>query len=73
AGWSDAALRRVVASVAEGYPFPTNLDLDQPVDGMTPLSQAEIVEQALAAGRDVDQVGQALGAYAARRRTDGAG
>ncbi|WP_289016933.1 phytanoyl-CoA dioxygenase family protein [uncultured Aeromicrobium sp.] len=72
AGWSDAALRRVVASVAEGYPFPTNLDLDQPVDGMTPLSQAEIVEQALAAGRDVDQVGQALGAYAARRRTDGA-
>ncbi len=71
AGWSDAALRRVVASVAEGYPFPTNLDLDQPVDGMTPLSQAEIVEQALAAGRDVDQVGQALGAYAARRRTDG--
>ncbi len=73
AGWSDAALRRVVASVAEGYPFPTNLDLDQPVDGMTPLSQAEIVEQALAAGRDADQVGQALGAYAARRRTDGAG
>lgn len=73
AGWSDAALHRAVASVAEGYPFPTNLDLDQPVDGMTPLSQADLVEQALAADRDVDQVARALGAYAARRRTDGAG
>jgi ectoine hydroxylase-related dioxygenase (phytanoyl-CoA dioxygenase family) len=70
-GWCDAALHRVVASVAEGYPFPTNLDLDQPVDGMTPLSQAEIVQQALAGDRDPEQVAQALGAHADRRRTDG--
>jgi ectoine hydroxylase-related dioxygenase (phytanoyl-CoA dioxygenase family) len=71
AGWSEAALHRVVAAVAEGYPFPTNLDLDQPVDGMTPLSQAEVVHRALAAGHDADEVARALAAHAARRRTDG--
>ncbi|MEH3034446.1 MAG: phytanoyl-CoA dioxygenase family protein [Aeromicrobium erythreum] len=71
AGWDGAALRRVVAVAAEGYPFPTNLDLDQPVDGMTPLAQTEIVEQALTAGRSAEQVAAALGAYADRRRTSG--
>ena len=39
-----------MAAAAEGYPFPTNLDLDQPVDGLTPVSQAEIVHRALDEG-----------------------
>ena len=71
AGWGDAALHRVVAAVADGYPFPTNLDLDQPIDGMTPLAQTELLEQALAAGWSDEQVATALGANAERRRTDG--
>lgn len=69
AGVDPGALRRVVAASAEGYPFPTNLDLDQPVDGLTPPSQAELVERALADGtppRDLDLV---LGEHADRRRT----
>jgi hypothetical protein len=37
----------VIAATAEGYPFPTNLDSDQPVNGMVPLSQAELLRQAL--------------------------
>lgn len=68
-GWSAAALGRVVASAAEGYPFPTNLDLDQPVDGMTPLAQTELLEQALDERWTAGQVAEALGSYAARRRT----
>lgn len=36
-----------IAATAEGYPFPTNLDNDQPVGGMTPQSQAELMHQAL--------------------------
>ena len=38
----------VIAATAEGYPFPTNLDSDQPVNGMVPLSQAELLSQGLA-------------------------
>lgn len=47
AGAGDRYLRNVVASSAEGYPFPTNLDRDQPVDGLAPQTQAELVNNAL--------------------------
>ena len=43
---------------AEGYPFPTNLDLDQPVDGLTPPSMAEIVTELLARGAPADELGE---------------
>jgi ectoine hydroxylase-related dioxygenase (phytanoyl-CoA dioxygenase family) len=62
-------IANAVASAAEGYPFPTNLDLDQPVDGLTPRSQAEIVHQALVESWDAARLADALDAYATRRRT----
>ena len=37
----------VIAATAEGYPFPTNLDRDTPVDGMTPGSRATPSEDAV--------------------------
>jgi ectoine hydroxylase-related dioxygenase (phytanoyl-CoA dioxygenase family) len=69
AGTSESALANAVASAAEGYPFPTNLDRDQPIGGLTPLSQTELLHQALAEGWQPDRVDQALDAYADRRRT----
>lgn len=69
AGWSSIALGRVIAASAEGYPFPTNLDLDQPIGRLTPLSQADIVTQALAAGSTLDELTRTLGEYEQRRRT----
>ncbi|GAB2979529.1 phytanoyl-CoA dioxygenase family protein [Streptomyces pseudoechinosporeus] len=41
--WLDT----VIAACAEGYPFPTNLDSDPPVDGLAPPSQADLVRRAL--------------------------
>ena len=67
AGTPAAALHNAVAAAAEGYPFPTNLDLDQPVGGLTPASQAEIVRDALAAGAAPDQLVSMLDSYATRR------
>ncbi len=46
-GATDTAVRNVIAAAAEGYPFPTNLDRDQPVDGLAPLTQAELAWQAV--------------------------
>jgi ectoine hydroxylase-related dioxygenase (phytanoyl-CoA dioxygenase family) len=69
AGIPAAALGHALASAAEGYPFPTNLDLDQPVGGMTPASQAELVAEALARGASADDLGAVLDGYAARRTT----
>jgi ectoine hydroxylase-related dioxygenase (phytanoyl-CoA dioxygenase family) len=68
-GASTGGLANAVAAAAEGYPFPTNLDLDQPVDGLTPLSQAELVHRALDQGWEPAALTAALTDYAARRRT----
>ena len=69
AGADDTALRNVVAASAEGYAFPTNLDRDQPVGGLAPETQAELVRRALREGWDADALAAALDAQAERRRT----
>ena len=68
AGAEPAAVGRALACAAEGYPFPTNLDLDANVGGLTPPSQAQLVEQALLEDWDVERTNDALDAYAARHR-----
>jgi ectoine hydroxylase-related dioxygenase (phytanoyl-CoA dioxygenase family) len=68
-GMPPEALSRALAAAAEGYPFPTNLDLDQPVGGMTPASQAELAAEALAAGASADDLAAVLDGYVARRAT----
>ena len=70
-GTPAAALANAVAAVAEGYPFPTNLDRDQPVAGLTPPAQAEIVRDALAAGTSPQELAALLDEHAGRRATDG--
>jgi ectoine hydroxylase-related dioxygenase (phytanoyl-CoA dioxygenase family) len=69
AGMSAEALGRALAAAAEGCPFPTHLDLDQPVGGMTPASQAALAAEALASGASADDLAALLDGYAARRTT----
>jgi ectoine hydroxylase-related dioxygenase (phytanoyl-CoA dioxygenase family) len=68
-GTPDEVLEHVLAASAEGYPFPTNLDLDQPVGGLTPASQAEIVRDALQAGSSPAELADLLDQHAVRRTT----
>ncbi len=63
-------LRNAVAASAEGYPFPTNLDRDQPIGGLTPESQAELVWRAVSEDWEPDQLRDQLRAYAERHLTD---
>jgi len=70
AGLDRRLLRHAINCAAEGYPFPTNLDRDENVGGLSPLAQTALLEQALHEDWDADQVAQALDAYAARHRTD---
>ncbi|WP_375432697.1 phytanoyl-CoA dioxygenase family protein [uncultured Friedmanniella sp.] len=69
-GADPASLRNAISCAAEGYPFPSNLDLDHNVDGLTPLAQSALLERALAEDWSPDRVAEALDAYAARHRTD---
>ena len=68
-GASPAAIANVIAACAEGYPFPTNLDLDQPIGGLVPLTQADILSRAVAEGWSRQRLESELGAWTARRQT----
>ncbi|HEY0237223.1 MAG TPA: phytanoyl-CoA dioxygenase family protein [Friedmanniella sp.] len=70
AGTDAASIANAVAASAEGYPFPTNLDLDENVGGLTPMSQAELVTQALADDLEPDALDESLSRYDRRHRTD---
>ena len=69
AGMSAPLLANALACAAEGYPFPTNLDRDPNVGGLTPMSQAELVQQALAEGWSGERLAAELDAYAGRHRS----
>jgi ectoine hydroxylase-related dioxygenase (phytanoyl-CoA dioxygenase family) len=67
AGADEHSLRNVVAASAEGYAFPTNLDRDQPIGGLAPETQAELVWRALQAGWSPDALEAELSAQGQRR------
>jgi ectoine hydroxylase-related dioxygenase (phytanoyl-CoA dioxygenase family) len=60
-------LANAVAACAEGYAFPTNLDLDPPVGGLIPLSHAEMMENALRNGLSAEDWNAEVTAMEARR------
>ena len=62
-----SALSNIVAASAEGYAFPTNLDRDQPVDGLAPPTQADLLRLALAEDWDDLDFYQVLRAQTYRR------
>ncbi|WP_445517716.1 phytanoyl-CoA dioxygenase family protein [Streptomyces sp. NEAU-174] len=68
-GATEDWLHNVVAACAEGYPFPTNLDLDPPVGGLAPDSQADTLRRALERGWSPETLRTELRAGAERRQS----
>lgn len=66
-GATERELRNVVAAAAEGYSFPADLDLDPPMGGLAPESQAELVLRCLAADAEPAEAEVELQAMARRR------
>ncbi|MFJ7074248.1 phytanoyl-CoA dioxygenase family protein [Streptomyces sp. NPDC098781] len=69
AGVDEAWAANVIAASAEGYPFPTNLDSDPPVDGLAPPAQADVVRRALGEGWTPEALRDELRAGAERRQS----
>ena len=67
--FSEREVAHVIAACADGYPFPTNLDRDQPVGGLAPESQAAIATRCVAESWPGARLASELAAHAARRRT----
>jgi hypothetical protein len=60
AGRAPREVFNAVVATAEGYPFPTNLDNDQPIGSLAPPSQVDVVAAALASGHTPAQLDAAL-------------
>ena len=68
-GLDRAAAANVVAACAEGYAFPTNLDRDQPVGGLAPPSQADLMNRALDEDWIPEQLDRELHRHGQRHRS----
>ncbi|MGV9870607.1 phytanoyl-CoA dioxygenase family protein [Rhodococcus koreensis] len=68
AGASERTLRNAVVATAECYPFPTNLDHDQPVHSLAPATQVDTVWEALRDSVDPAVLAERLAAQTARRQ-----
>jgi ectoine hydroxylase-related dioxygenase (phytanoyl-CoA dioxygenase family) len=67
AGRTTDELANVVNATAEGYPFPTNLDRDQPIGSRAPASQVDVVMAALTNELTPAELDTALTAHDERR------
>lgn len=65
---TGAELSGVIATAAEGYSFPTNLDTDPPVDGLAPRTGQQLLAQALEEGWPLDGLRRAMDHKAEQRR-----
>lgn len=68
-GLDPARLACAVAAAAEGYAFPTNLDRDPPLDGLTPPSQQDLVFAALRHRTPPEELAVELAARRERQQT----
>jgi len=66
---SETDIVNAVASCAEGYSFPTNLDRDPPVGGLAPKTQAQLMHEALKEGWSDEAFTKALADQAEKKLT----
>ena len=62
-------LLNAIHACAEGYSFPTNLDLDPPIGGLAPTSQSQIMEEALEQNLSTAQFAEILDQLHARQQS----
>lgn len=64
---SAEELAAILGSACEGYAFPTCLDTDPPLNGMSPESQKQLTQRALAEKWSPEVFAEALAAHRQRR------
>ena len=65
---TPSQISAAIACLAEGYPFPTNLDRDPPSGGLAPETQAGFFARALREGMDAPAISRHLAQMDTKRR-----
>ncbi len=68
-GWPASLVRNAATAAADGYAFPTNLDNDPPLGGLTPPSQLDLLMESLRDGDDQAGFDAKVDALVGRRRS----
>ncbi len=71
AGATTQEVDNAIAATADGYSFPINLDRDQPIGGLTPDCQADVLRRAVSEECDAAALRADLRGYAYRRLSAG--
>lgn len=66
---TNRQLNNAIHACAEGYSFPTNLDLDPPIGGLAPKSQSQIMKEALEQNLSTAQFTEMLDQLHARQQS----
>ena len=66
---TELELENAIAACAEGYSFPTNLDMDPPLEGHAPLTQAQFVKEALNSDKPLKWLKKQLLSLADRQKS----
>ena len=66
---TDRQLNNAIHACAEGYAFPTNLDLDPPIGGLAPKSQSQLMKEALEQDLSTAQFEEILDQLHARQQS----
>lgn len=69
AGWQTRHTHQAIEACAEAYPFPANMELEPPVNGLAPVSQQELMSQSLAEGCDVNEFSSRIRAQQGLKRS----
>lgn len=66
-GLDAGSIENIVATASEGYAFPSNLDRDPPVGGLTPPSQTDILRRAVDEESTSERLDDELASHAGKR------
>ncbi|MGQ7844805.1 phytanoyl-CoA dioxygenase family protein [Granulosicoccus sp. 3-233] len=68
-GWLPRQTRQVIEACGEAYPFPANMELEPPVNGLAPLSQQQLMAQCLEEGCTSDVFARRIGSQLQLKRS----
>ncbi len=68
-GWHPRQTRQVIEACGEAYPFPANMELEPPVNGLAPLSQQQLMAQCLEEGCASDVFARRIGSQQLLKRS----
>ena len=69
AGWQARDTCQAIEACAEAYPFPANMELEPPVNGLAPISQQELMSQCLAEGCTAEEFASRIRAQQGLKRS----